>query len=557
METPICDAALDWGRGSGNVVANPLTDVVWCGSEGGISMTQISQFVRRAVQTGAGKLATVCGDRQRSWREFDDRIRRLAGAMHGLGFKPGDRVGILSLNSDRYLECLFGLSLGGFVFVPINTRLAPPEIVFWLTDSGCSALFVDGAFVPVLPKVLPETPDVKRVVYIGECTCPPELTDYEALLAAARPFAGSIGADNDLAGIFYTGGTTGRSKGVMLSHNNIMSNALNIFPSTLADEDTRYVHAAPMFHLADNAMTYLVTGFRGTHYFMPRYEPLALLRAIEQYRINLLLIVPTMINMLVNHPDVAKHDLSSVERLLFGASPMPEAVIRRAAEVMPGVKFCHLYGQSESSPVLTALDPRYTCFDGPYAGRVKSAGRAVLDCDIEIHDADDNEVPRGTIGEVCARGPMVMLGYWKQPELTARTLRNGWLHTGDGAYMDDEGFIFIVDRVKDMIISGGENVYSAETEEALYSHKAVAECAVIGVPDETWGERVHAIVRLKPGMDATPEELIAHCHTLIANYKCPRTLDLREEPLPLSGAGKILKTDLRAPYWSGKEKRVN
>jgi len=520
-------------------------------------MTQISQFVRRAVQTGADKIATVCGDRQRTWRGFDDRIRRLAGAMHGLGLNPGDRVGILSLNSDRYLECLFGLSVGGFVFVPINTRLAPPEIMFWLADSGCSALFVDDAFVPVLPKVVQETPDVKRVVYIGEGVCPPGLADYEALLAAAQPFAGSIGADNDLAGIFYTGGTTGRSKGVMLSHNNIMSNALNIFPSTLANEDTRYVHAAPMFHLADNAMTYLVTGFRGTHYFMPRYEPLALMRLIEQYRINLLLIVPTMINMLVNHPDVDKHDLSSVERLLFGASPMPEAVIRRAAEVMPGVKFCHLYGQSESSPVLTALDSRYTCFDGPNAGRVKSAGRAVLDCDIEIHDADDNEVPRGTIGEVCARGPMVMLGYWKQPELTARTLRNGWLHTGDGAYMDDEGFIFIVDRVKDMIISGGENVYSAETEEALYSHKAVAECAVIGVPDDTWGERVHAIVRLKPGMSATPEELIAHCHTLIANYKCPRTLDLREEPLPLSGAGKILKTDLRAPYWAGKEKRVN
>jgi long-chain acyl-CoA synthetase len=270
-----------------------------------------------------------------------------------------------------------------------------------------------------------------------------------------------------------------------------------------------------------------------------------------------LLIVPTMINMMVNHPDVMKHDLSSVQRLLFGASPMPEAVLRRASEVMPEVKFCHLYGQSESSPVLTALDPRYTCFDGPYSGRVKSAGRAVLDCDIEIHDADDNEVPRGTIGELCARGPMVMLGYWKQPEMTTHTLRNGWLHTGDGAYMDDEGFIFIVDRVKDMIISGGENVYSAETEEALYSHNSVAECAVIGVPDDKWGERVHAIVRLKQGLRATPEDLIAHCHTLIANYKCPRTLDLREEPLPLSGAGKILKTDLRAPYWAGKEKRVN
>jgi long-chain acyl-CoA synthetase len=520
-------------------------------------MTQISQFVRRAVQTGADKLATVCGERRRTWREFDTRIKRLAGAMHKLGFKPGDRIGILSLNSDRYLECLFGLSLGGFVFVPINTRLAPPEIVFWLADSECSALFVDDAFVTVLPNVLPGASVVKRVIYIGESKSPPDLLDYETLLADADPFDGSIGSDNDLAGIFYTGGTTGRSKGVMLSHNNIMSNALNIYPSTQANEDTRYAHAAPMFHLADNAMTYLVSGFRGTHYFLPRYEPVALMKLIEQYRITLLLIVPTMINMLVNHPEVSKCDLSSVERLLFGASPMPEAVIRRASEVMPGVQFCHLYGQSESSPVLTALDPRYTCFEGPYAGRVKSAGQAVLDCELRIHDPDDNEVPRGAIGEICARGPMVMLGYWKQPEMTAHTLRNGWLHTGDGAYMDDEGFIFIVDRVKDMIISGGENVYSAETEEAIYSHDAVAECAVIGVPDETWGERVHAIVRLRPGMSVSPEGLIAHCHTLIANYKCPRTVDLREEPLPLSGAGKILKTELRKPFWDGKEKRVN
>jgi len=229
-----------------------------------------------------------------------------------------------------------------------------------------------------------------------------------------------------------------------------------------------------MFHLADNAMTYLVTGYGGQHYFLPRYDPPALMRLIEQHRITLLLIVPTMVNMLVNHPDVTQHDLSSVERLLFGASPMPESVLRRAAEVMPGVQYCHLYGQSESSPVLTALDPRYTCFEGPYVGRVKSCGRAVLDAEVRIHDDNDNEVPRGTIGEICARGPMVMLGYWKQPEMTARTLRNGWLHTGDGAYMDDEGFIFIVDRVKDMIISGGENVYSAEHEEALSSHAAVA-----------------------------------------------------------------------------------
>jgi long-chain acyl-CoA synthetase len=520
-------------------------------------MTQISQFVRRAVQTGANKLATVCGERRRTWREFDDRIRRLAASLHALGLKPGDRIGILSLNCDRYLESLFGLSLGGFVFVPINTRLAPPEIVFWLNDSGCSALIVDDGFVSVLSKVLPETSVVRHVIYIGEGQAPAGLLDYETLLTGARPFAGSIGEGNELAGIFYTGGTTGRSKGVMLSHNNIMSNALNIYPGTQANEDTRYAHAAPMFHLADNAMTYLVTGFGGMHFFLPRYDPVGLMKVIAQHRITLLLIVPTMINMMVNHPEVGEHDLSCLERLLFGASPMPEAVLRRAMQVLPGTKFVQAYGQSEAAPLMTLLDHRYNTFDGPFAGRAKSAGRAALDCEIRILDHEDNEVPRGVVGEICGRGQMVMLGYWKQPDLTAHTLRNGWLHTGDGGYMDEEGFVYIVDRVKDMIVSGGENVYSAETEEALYSHNAVAECAVIGVPDDTWGERVHAIVRLRPGMMATPEELIAHCHTLIANYKCPRSIDLREEPLPLSGAGKILKTELRKPFWEGKEKRVN
>lgn len=520
-------------------------------------MTQIAQFVRRAVQTGPNKLATINGDRKRTWVEFDSRMRRLAGAIHALGFEPGDRIAILSLNSDRYLESLFGLSHGGFVFVPINTRLAPPEIVFWLADSECAALLVDETFAPVLPKVLPETPSVKQVIYIGEGATPTGLLSFEDLLASAEPWAESIGGGSDLAGIFYTGGTTGRSKGVMLSHNNIWANALNIHPATAANEDSRYVHAAPMFHLADNAMTFVVTGYCGTHYFMPRYDPLMLLKMIAEDRISLVLIVPTMINMLVNHPDAPKYDLSAMKRLLFGASPMPEAVLRRGVELMPTVEFVHLYGQSEASPLLTMADPRYATFDGPYAGKAKSVGRSALGVEIKIFDIDDKEVPRGTVGEICARGDVVMLGYWRQPDLTARTLRNGWLHTGDGGYMDDEGFIYLVDRVKDMIISGGENVYSAETEDALYSHPAVAECAVIGVPDDKWGERVHAIVRCKPGMSVTAEDLIAHTHTRIANYKCPRTVDFWEEPLPLSGAGKILKTELRKPFWAGKEKQIN
>jgi long-chain acyl-CoA synthetase len=497
------------------------------------------------------------GDRRRTWSEFQDRITRLAGAMHAAGFKPGDRIGILSLNSDRYLETLFGVSYGGFVFVPINTRLAPPEIVFWLTDSGCAALFIDDAFAPLLPKVLPETPAVRLLVHLGEAATPADMIGYESLIAHASPLPDAIGQDQDLAGIFYTGGTTGRSKGVMLSHNNIMANALNIHPGTQANEDTVYIHAAPMFHLADNAMTFVVTGYGGTHYFLPRFEPVAMMQAVETYRITLALIVPTMVNMMVFHPDVSKYDLSSVRRLLFGASPMPEAVFRRATEVMPATEFVQAYGQSEASPLLTLLDARYNTFDGPYAGKVKSAGRSALGVEVRIHDPEDNEVPRGSVGEICARGQVVMLGYWKQPELTAHTLRNGWLHTGDGGYMDDEGFVYLVDRVKDMIISGGENVYSAETEDALYSHPAVAECAVIGVPDDKWGERVHAIVRLRPGTRATAEDLIAHSHTRIANYKCPRSVEFREDPLPLSGAGKILKAELRKPFWAGKEKRIN
>ena len=520
-------------------------------------MPQITQFLRRAVQINGRGVATIFGERRQDWATFADRAARLAGALAGLGFKPGDRIGILSLNNDRYLESFFGLSWGGFVFVPINTRLAPPEIVFWLSDSGCAGLLVDDAFVPVLAQILPETPDMRHIVYIGDGLTPEGQHSYETLVAGARPAADAGRRDNEMAGIFYTGGTTGRSKGVMLSHNNIMSNAHNIVPATPISQETRVIHAAPMFHLADGAMTFIVTANGGSHVFLPRFDPGAFLRMVEEYRVTTALIVPTMINMLVHHPEVTQRDLSSFKGLIYGASPMPEAVIKRALEVMPQVRFTQAYGQSEASPLMTLMPAEYHVLEGPLAGRMKSAGRGVLDCEIKIMDENDNEVPRGTIGEICGRGQMVMLGYWKQPELTAHTLRNGWLHTGDGGYMDDEGFIYIVDRVKDMIVSGGENVYSAEVEEALYAHPAVAECAVIGVPDDTWGERVHAIVRLKPDMHATEAELIASCHARIANYKCPRSVTIQTEPLPLSGAGKILKAELRKPYWEGREKRVN
>ncbi len=520
-------------------------------------MSQITQFLRRAAQINGNGIATVCGDRRQNWATFAHRAARLAGGLAGLGFKPGDRIGILALNCDRYLESFFGLAQGGFVFVPINTRLAPPEIVFWLADSGCAGLLVDDAFVPVLTRVLPETPDLRHAIYIGDGPTPDGHVSYEGLIAGAQAAGDAGRGDSDMAGIFYTGGTTGRSKGVMLSHDNILSNAHNMAIAAPFRENTCYIHAAPMFHLADGAMTFIVTANGGSHVFLPRFDPAAFLRMVEEHRVTTALIVPTMINMLVHHPDVVQRDISSLEDLLYGASPMPEAVIMRAMEVMPKVRFTQAYGQSEASPLMTLMPPESLWMDGALSKRIKSAGRGVLDCEIKIMDENDREVPPGTVGEICGRGKMVMLGYWKQPDLTAHTLRNGWLHTGDGGYMDDDGFVYIVDRVKDMIVSGGENVYSAEVEEALYAHPSVAECAVIGVPDDTWGERVHAIVRFKPDMTATEGELIASCQTRIAHYKCPRSVIIQHDPLPLSGAGKILKSELRKPYWAGREKRVN
>jgi long-chain acyl-CoA synthetase len=295
----------------------------------------------------------------------------------------------------------------------------------------------------------------------------------------------------------------------------------------------------------------------GRHCYLQRFDPAAVLRCFQDEGVTLALLVPTMINMLVQHPGIENYDLSKLGKLMYGASPMPEAVARRAMQLLPKVRFVQGYGQTECAPILTLLTPEFHVLEGPNAGRMTSVGHPVPSCEASVRDENDAECPPGVVGEVCGRGPNVMLGYWKQPELTAHTLRNGWLHTGDGGYIDADGFLYIVDRMKDMIVSGGENVYSAEVEDALHRHPAVAECAVIGVPDETWGERVHAVVRLRAGESADAKALIAHCHQRIAGYKCPRSVAFVAEPLPLSGAGKILKTELRKPYWDGKTKQVN
>ncbi len=518
---------------------------------------RISSIINRAAQVNAGGLASNFQERRQTWSQFGARVSRLAAGLKGIGVGRGDRVAMLGLNSDRYLEYFFAVPWAGGVFVPINTRLAPPEVVHWMNDSGATVLLIDDNFTAMLPKFQGQLESLKTVVHVGDGAAPEGMLSFEALIEGASGMEPLDQGGDELAGLFYTGGTTGRSKGVMLSHRNLVLNALQFAGEVGFDAKSHYLHAAPMFHLANGAATFAVTSMAGSSTIIPGFEPVATLQAIQENGINIALLVPTMINMTVNHPDVSNYDLSSINHVLFGASPMPEAVLKTALQVIPNAQFHHVYGQTEAAPVLTALPAERMVEDGPLAGKIKSAGLAIPGVEVKIFDEDDNEVPRDTVGEIVARGENVMLGYWNQPELTAETLRNGWLHTGDGGRMDEDGFIYVVDRVKDMIISGGENVYSAEVENAVYQHPAVVECAVIGIPHEKWGEQVHAIIRLAEDQSADEAGIIAHCHELIANYKCPRSVEFVADPLPLSGAGKILKTELRKPYWEGHEKQVH
>ena len=516
----------------------------------------LTQSLHRAVQQHPQRIAARCGDRQHTFRELADRVARLAGALQQLGMQEGDRVAMLSLNSDRYLEYQWAVPWGGGVMNPCNIRWSAAEILYSLDDSGSSILLVDDTFRPMVEQFRQEARTLRAVIYCGDGEVPAGMHGYEALIAATDPVPDAARRGDDLAGIFYTGGTTGFPKGVMLSHTNMCSSSLALHAEGLATPGGTYLHAAPMFHLADMAMSMMQSIEGNSHAFIPAFNPEAVLDTLERDRVSCVLLVPTMIQMMVDHPTMQKpRDLSALKTIIYGASPIAEAVLERAMAALPGVGFVQAYGMTELSPLAT-VNPAWThTIEGRKAGKLRAAGRAGYCIELRIVDADGNEVPRGTVGEVVVRGPNVMQGYWNKPELTAAAVRNGWMHTGDGAWMDEDGFIFIADRLKDMIITGGENVYSGEVENAVAQHAGVAACAVIGIPSAQWGEAVHAVVVRKPGQDVSGADLIAHCKSLIAGYKCPRSVDF-VDALPISGAGKVLKTKLREPFWHGRERNV-
>ena len=516
----------------------------------------LTQSLHRALQQHPERPAVRAGTLVRSYREFVDRVARLAGALQRLGMQSGDRVAMLALNSDRYMEYQFAVPWGGGALNPCNIRWSAPEILYSLDDCASTILLVDDSFKAMAEGFRGQAKTLREIVYCGSGEVPAGMHGYEALIAAHAPVPDAARRGADLAGVFYTGGTTGFPKGVMLSHDNMGSSAMALCCEGVAEPGGCYLHAAPMFHLADMGIAASQWVMGSTHSFVPAFNPEAVLQAIERDRVTHVLLVPTMIQMLVDHPAMQQgRDLSSLKWVLYGASPIAEAVLDRAMAALPGVNFVQAYGMTELSPLATLNPAWFHTAEGRKRGKLRAAGRASYCTEVRIVDGDDREVPRGTVGEVVVRGPNVMLGYWNKPELSAEALRGGWMHTGDGAYMDDDGFIFVVDRMKDMIISGGENVYSAEVENVIAQHPAVAACAVIGIPSEQWGESVHAIVVLKPGAEASAEMLIGHCKQQIAHYKCPRSVDFVAQ-LPLSGAGKILKSVLREPFWKGQKRSV-
>jgi long-chain acyl-CoA synthetase len=506
---------------------------------------QLTQGLRRNAELFPDRVAVIFGQRETTWAWLRERVARLASAIRQAGAGPGDRIGIFALNSDRYVESYYAIAWAGCVAVPFNTRWAGAEVEFAFEDSRPTLVLVDAAFAAWASRLEARG---ARVIALDEGL---GLASIEDLVRSTEPMTDACGRGDDVAGIFYTGGTTGRSKGVMLSHGGLVTNFFAYNAVAPHEPDSIFLHTAPMFHMADASQLFGLTNLGGTHVVLSGFDPAATISAIEEHRVTAMLLVPTMVAMLCEALRHRSADVSSVKRLTYGASPISSAVLEAAMERLPNARLVQVYGQTELSPVLTVLD-----HEDHLAGRLRSAGRVIPTMDLRIVDEQGRDVAPGQVGEIAARGPGVMLGYWKQPDLTAAAIIEGWLRTGDAGRLDAEGYLHLEDRVKDMIITGGENVYSAEVENALMSHPGVAQCAVIGVPDPRWGERVHAVIQVREGVEVTEEDLKAHCEPLIANYKRPKSFELRATPLPLSGVGKIMKAELRKLHWDGQSRWI-
>ena len=490
-----------------------------------------------------------------TYGEHGSRVLRLANAMRKeLGVEPGDRVAVMSLNSGAFEELYHAGLLGAAIVNPLNLRFAPRELTHVLADSATRVVFVDAFFAGVIDQVR-EAAGVRTVVLLGEgADSAPHDHRYEDLVAAGEEVVPDEPEEDDPALLMYTGGTTGLPKGVLLTQRSLILTSYHIRMAVRIESDDAYLVQVPMFHAASMGAIIGSALSGGRLVTVPVFDPAGVMAACETQACTNTIMVPTMLAMTFAHPDYRPERLASLRQMTYGASPMPRPILDRLRADLPQLELFQGYGMTESAALVSLLLPE----DHLREDKLASAGRPVAGTVISIQDPLGTPLPVGEVGEVCIRGGQFMREYWRRPEETAEAFRDGWYHSGDAGRVDAEGFLYLVDRTKDMIVTGGENVYSTEVEQAVASHPAVAQVAVIGVPHDVYGEAVHAIVVPKPDVAPPSEQdVIEHCRGLIAGYKVPKSVELREEPLPLSGAMKVLKRELRAPYWQGRDRAVN
>ena len=488
----------------------------------------------RAARYFAGRPALASGGRRSTFRELRDRVASIAAALHRHGFAAGDRLALLLPNECEYIELVYACAWLGVIAVPLNTRLTAVELDHVLTDASPRGL-IRHSSLPV-PTVQPPWQRVidEEPLDVSSNSCGDPIYDTKAILA-----------------LIYTSGTTGRPKGVALSHANVLENVHFLNYWMPYREGAVYLHAAPMFHIIDFPLLFAAPAFGTYQVTIPKFSAQSFCEAVEREGVTHTVLVPTMINLLTQFPELEKYDLTSLERIAYGGSPMAPELIHRTRAVLPHVRLVQGYGLSETGFLTALLDNEHT------PDKLTSCGRPCPGIDVRVVDQSGTEVSVGQPGELVARGANVMRGYWNNPEETTLAFRDGFFRTGDVGRQDADGYFYILDRLKDMIVTGGENVYSGEVEAVLYEHPAVREAAVFGIPDPQWGELVMACVVLKPGEVLSANDLMAYCRRSLANYKIPRRVEFLDTELPKSGSGKILKKILRERLWAHQERAVN
>ncbi|MGD0435020.1 MAG: long-chain-fatty-acid--CoA ligase [Bryobacteraceae bacterium] len=519
------------------------------------------RFLHRAVDLFGKKIGVVCGAREYTYNEFGERCERLATALAKEGIRPGDRVAYLSFNNHQLLEGYYGVVQARAIVMPLNVRLSPVELTNILNHSGARVLMFENDFAPMVEHLKPLCPEITRYVTLNDKVPIADLT-YEELLDKGHPERADIFSfDEDaVAELFYTSGSTGTPKGVMLGHRTLYTHGIAV-ASLFKDVETLVdLHTIPLFHANGWGRPQASTLLGVKQIMVRRFEPTGVFRLIQDHHATDMSLVPTMANALLNAPDLASFDVSSMRNItLGGAASSPELIERMEkafqCDVYTG------YGLTETSPLLTSSRNKpglvYKSDTERYHRRAM-AGWPVPGIQLRVVDPNMNDVPHDSeaIGEVVAAGDHIMEGYFREPEITASVMSGPWFHTGDMAIWDDDGFVHIVDRKKEIIISGGENISSLEVEKAIFAHPEVFECAVVAAPDEKWGEVPVAVVVRKPGSKLSSDELLKFLGERLGRYKMPRIIDFHDEPLPKTGTGKIRKLILRERFWAGKEKRV-